>query len=276
MKKIFLALIFICSVLYSFGQGRINKFDFEKSNWDAFKNGKVYVVLGQNNPSYDSILVSSFKKYWKFNKFEFINADKYAMIQTSPSNFFLITSNIEISGQNGYSTLSYLYISQGNKLGQLQYFTPLTNIQIGCETTNTKIELPVFIKNLDWYCNLVYSGKVTSKKMYDKLVDGNLSQIKSKPLYILDTDLNNRVKSVEDIRKDYTGKVYVVSEKEMAEIINKDEDANIFFCVGSIGLKKAFDYVYSIKTGEKLYDGFNIISTLWPSGIIYYHYKNWN
>jgi hypothetical protein len=278
MKKFIAFLIFICSVSSVFSQWGSSA-DFSHDTWNAFKGSKLYVVL-QGSEEYDNALKGAFEKFWTFNKYEFINLDKYNELKKSPANFFLAMVKLTRTKDYNDQDYMYLFVMRGSKNGKPQYGDPLADLQLtGGEGILTGeypipvIQLPVFVKYMQWYANLVTSGKISSGGDLKKLVNGSSSKIKFKPLYVLDSDLNKKIKSEADIKKEYPGKVHVVTEAELKEIIEADSDVHLFFCVKSES--KAWDYVYNVKTGQLLYYGSNVISNAWPAGMIPYHYKDW-
>lgn len=282
MKKIIVGLLFLCSVSNVFSQIIHAKHDFNRENWEAFKKAKVYVVLGTNmSNQYDTVLVSCIKKYWKFNEFEFINSDQFAMMQTNTTQFFLFPMLQEI--KHTYSTgasinyfKTFLIISQGNAWGQLGssgLSNPLVRVHVGSGSSFPE-QLPVFVKYLEWYCDKVYSEKITNRRTMVKYVNGNCSIIKTKPLYIMDFYLNSKIKTIADIKNVYNGQAFIVSPLELSEIANSEKDASMFVSIATAGM--AWVYVYSINTGELLYEKAFDTSSAYPGGLIPFFLKKWN
>lgn len=277
MKKIIVGLLLMSSfsVLFSQELGP-RKLNYDKKALEGLKKAKTYIVLG-NGAEFDTAMVSAIKQYWKFNDYEFIDSDKYKELQIFSTNYFLFVTNIEVIGQIGSGTYRYLYLSQGNKLGQLHYHPPLAVVLIGGDAGKEEIQLPIFIKNIQSYCDLVQNGTVKSLKGYRKIIQSKTSTIKTKKLYVLENDLNYKIKSANDIKKGgYIGEVDVISESELDELIKKEEDVNIFFNVHNEFLRRSSALVYNVKSGETLYASYNVVSNTWPKGIIFYHYKKWN
>jgi hypothetical protein len=278
MKQIMTFLIFICSVSCAFCQWS-GKADFERETWNAFKRAKLYVVL-PGGEEIDSALKTSVEKFWTFNKYEFVDMDKYNELKKSPANFFLTLIKLARTKNYYEQDYMYLFLMKGSKNGKPQYNDPLADLQLtGSEDISSgeyvipTTQMPVLIKYIQWYANLVTSGKISSSGDLKRMVNESSPKIKSKPLYVLDSDLNKKIKSEADIKKEYPGQVHVVTEGELEEIIAADSDVHLFFCVKSDS--KAWDYVYNVKTGQLLYYGSNVISSAWPAGMIPYHYKDW-
>ena len=278
MKKVILLLIFIWNASSAFSQWG-SKADFERETWNAFNSAKLYVVL-LGSEEIDNALRSAFEKFWTFNKYEFIDLNKYNELKKSPANFFLALIKLTRTKDYNDQDYMYLFLMRGSKNGKPQYNDPLADLQLtGSEDILSGeymlpvTQMPVLIKYMQWYANLVTSGKISDGGDLKKLVNGSSSKIKSKPLYVLDSDLNKKIKSEADIKKEYPGEVHVVTEGELEEIIESNDDVHLFFCVKSDS--KAWDYVYNIKTGQLLYYGSNVISSAWPAGMIPYHYKDW-
>ena len=250
MKNLILGLLLSISISNVFGQWS-GKSDFDASNWKQFKNGKLYVVFQENGESvYDKALKNVFNQNWAFNDVEFINTNRYEELNTDPSNFFFLTINLHrTKSKSGIEYLNqdfiYFFMSQGHKKGKIQYLPPLADIQAEATGDNLMTFMPVYIRYLQWYSNMITQGKITKATDFKKILKENRSKITNKPLYVLESDLNEKITSVEDIKQDYTGEVYVISKSEMNELIKAKKDVHIFICIKTAG--KAWDYIYNIK-----------------------------
>lgn len=252
--------------------------DYRKETWGKVKKSKIYVVFeDEGNSDYDKALKEAITTNWDFSPVEFINYSKYEALQKDESNYFMLTVDFTKSEAGRYDmNLRYTYIisgyEKGAKKGDISKFPQLAALQTGENTRETY--MPLLIKHLNKKVKDVYSGKVQKLGDNTKMLNDNRGKIKTKPLYILEGDLNDKVKSVEDIKSGYSGEVYVVSQEELAKKIKSQEDINVFFCARSS--TKSFVHIYNAKTGVEYYNSFNLIAKKWPAGIIPYHYKKWN
>ncbi len=294
MKKIILLFLLISVSCKTFSQqlGLDYLPIFEKSTWEKFKKGTLYVVLENNGESEeDKIIMQAFKQYWKFNTFEFINRDKYAELYGYPGNFYYVDWYSSKVDENRHIAISNNYAGT-QPVGFLYKYPDIFKTQF--PNLSPDIYLPLCLKHLQWYCDLVFSGKVKSESDYKKELKRNWHKIKEKPLYILDKYLSDRVKNVDDIKKLYTGEVYVVTEKEIENIIKKNEDINLLFCPQAIsssayeglsmsnsngkyvGVTRNLIYIYNVKTGELIYYNLNVVEKTRPVGVNNFHIKKWN
>ncbi len=93
-------------------------------------------------------------------------------------------------------------------------------------------------------------------------------------MYILDTDLNNKITSIEDVKKYYRGEVYIVSQKEYNKIIEDDADVNLVFVIND--LTQNYVRIFELKSGRALYYKRSVVHSKYPAGVIKYHIKKWN
>ena len=236
MKRLVLGLILFGLISVKYGQyGAL--VEYKKTTWAELKTSKLYVVYEDDgNSNYDKALKEAIVSNWTFSEVEYINYDKYEEIQKDESNFFLLSVDFTKTESGRYNQeLSYLYLirgyKKGAKKGDISNFPRLATLQTG--ESNREAYITLLIKHLDLSINQVMSGKIKSLGDNTKQLNANRSKIKSKMLYVLDTDLNSKVKSISDIKSGYVGKISVVSKEELSKHIKAGEDVNVFFCARS-------------------------------------------
>lgn len=286
MKKIIIILLVFSSTFSSVAQMALDYEPiYDKTTWAIFKNGKLYVTLKDKGDSeYDKALIDAVKKHWTFNQFEFITdgSDKDQELHKSGENVFLFHFVLD---KDIFIMLTNIY--EGTKpIGMTGKYPDMFKVQLPDSTSNPNIYLPLGIKHIQWYCNLVASGKIKSYSDYKKEVKNNKHKIKEKPLYILDINLNDQVKNITDIKQHYKGEVYAVSAKELENILLKNEDINLFVCKVEESMagpsrnyvqNMTFNYIYNMKTGELIYyDFFNHVNKIRPVGVNDFYLKDWN
>jgi hypothetical protein len=281
MKRIVLGLLMSLIITAGYGQYGVIV-DYKKETWSEVKNNKLYIVYEEGgSSSYDKSLKEALTANWNFSEVEYIKYEKYEELQKIETNFFLISVDFTATQAGKYNeSLSYMYIirgykkgaKKGAKKGDISRFPQLAAIQTGDISRETY--LPVLIKHLNKSVEEVMSGKITSLGDNTKQLNSNKSKIKSKTLYLLETDLNDKITSEEDLKADYVGQVKVISQEELSNKIKAGEDVHILFCARSS--TKSYLHVYNAKTGEEYYNSSNMVTKKWPAGIIPYHYKKWN
>jgi len=285
-------LIFSINSLFSQMWNGESKPVLDKAVWESFKNGKVFVVLNDNGTSsVDKQIIETVKKCWIFNQYEFISKTKMDSLKISQTSFFItiIDSPQENFGHNIYLSIVYFEHNERNYLAKTNFYY-----------TNNYLKTPLllYLNHVQWYGNLALSGSLKPKTMMNHLISlsypsnkENMSPFKSKPLYILDYYLNKKIKNIADIKKKYDGEVYIVTEKELEKIVEKNENINIFICdTGYMrGMKNkpgetkyasavgfSFSYVYDLKSGELLYRKRLQLSSAVPPGIVAFNLKRLN
>ena len=277
MKKILLGMLMLGLLSTSYAQYGVIV-DYKKETWKELKKKTLYVVYDDEGTStYDKALKEAVTSNWNFNEVEFINYSSYEEKQKVETNFFLLSVNQTVSAAGRYNeSLSYMYIirgyKKGAKKGDISRFPQLAAVQSG--SNDREIYLPLLIKHLNKSIDEVVSGKITSLGANTKKLNVNKRKVKSKRLYLLESDLNGKIKTEADLKEGYVGEVSVISKEELANKIKAGEDAHVFFCARSS--TKSYVHIYNAKTGEEYYNSFNLVSKKWPAGIIPYHFKKWN
>lgn len=286
MKKNILLLLIFSSSFSAFSQLALHYVPiYEKPTWNKFKHGKLYIALKDKGESeHEKALMSALKKYWTFNQFEFITDDnRYKELKRSGENVFL---SHRVHEKTIFLDLTNVY-SGTQPTGPAMKYPDLFKVEFSDSTDNPNIYIPLGIKHIQWYCNLVYSGKIKSYSDYKKELKNNKHKIKEKPLYIIDINLNDQVKNINDIKKYYKGEVYVVSAKELESILIKNDDINLFVCqldeymkpmiYEHESQKMTYNYIYNMKTGELLYyDFYSHANKRRPVGVNDFYLKDWN
>ena len=274
MKRIGLGLLMSIILSVSYGQ----LMDYKKKTWSELKENSLYVVLEEEgNSTYDKALKEAVDLNWKFSQVEYVDYDQFETLQKDEHNFFLLSVDFTLSKTGRYDENQSLVMivkgyKRGAKKGDISNFPKLATLQTG--NLAREPYLPLLIKYLDTNINQAISGTVTSIMENAKKVKGFKSKIKKKPLYLLESDLNDKITSVADIKKDYIGEVSIISKEELTDKIKAGEDINVFFCTKSS--TKSYVHIYNAATGEEYYNSFNLITKKWPAGIIPYHFKKWN
>jgi hypothetical protein len=274
MKRIGLGLLMSIILSVSYGQ----LMDYKKKTWSELKENTLYVVLEEEgNSTYDKALKEAVDLNWKFSQVEYVDYDQFETLQKDEHNFFLLSVDFTLSKTGRYDENQSLVMivkgyKRGAKKGDISNFPKLATLQTG--NLAREPYLPLLIKYLDTNINQAISGTVTSIMENAKKVKGFKSKIKKKPLYLLESDLNDKITSVADIKKDYIGEVSIISKEELTDKIKAGEDINVFFCTKSS--TKSYVHIYNAATGEEYYNSFNLITKKWPAGIIPYHFKKWN
>tara|TARA_B100000809_G_scaffold233571_1_gene250378 strand:- start:526 stop:1353 length:828 start_codon:yes stop_codon:yes gene_type:complete len=274
MRRIVLGLMMSMFLSVSYGQ----LIDYKKETWAEVKKSKLYVVYEEGGTSaYDKALKEAVDLNWKFSQVEYVDYDQFEILQKDKHNFFLLSVDYTLSKTGRYDENQSIVLivrgfKRGAKKGDISNFPKLAILQTG--NLDREPYLPLLIKYLDTNIDQVISGKVTSIMGNAKKVKSFKSKIKKKTLYLLESDLNDKIKTVADIKKDYVGEVSIISKAELTNKIKAGDDINVFFFTKSS--TKSYVHIYNAATGEEYYNSFNLITKKWPAGIIPYHFKKWN
>ena len=198
MKKILVTLLMSLMLSISYGQYGVIV-DYKKETWNEVKNNKLYVVYEEGGSStYDKALKEALTANWEFNDIEYISYEEYQELQKIESNFFLVSVDFSSTQAGRYNEeLSYMYIvrgyKKGAKKGDISRFPKLASMQTGDISRETY--LPLLIKHLNKSIDEIMSGKIKSLGDNTKRLNVNKGKVKDKILYLLKTDLNDKITS---------------------------------------------------------------------------------
>ncbi|NVK66674.1 MAG: hypothetical protein HWE22_18925 [Flavobacteriales bacterium] len=141
------------------------------------------------------------------------------------------------------------------------------------ESFPEELMIPIFIKNLQLQCNTIKPGKFFNGANRSKKIENGSPQIHQGPIYILDTDLNPIIASIEDIKSKYKGDVEVVSKERYNELIESGSDINIFFSFDNNGYN--YGTIFNVKTGDLIFFLRTPVHKKSPTGLVPSHLRKW-
>lgn len=263
-----------------------------EEDYSSFKESTLYVVLGMISDEYDEHIKKSMDDHWTFTEYEFIDTTEFKELNQSESNFFLLSDVFGYERSKDYSVVeSHIYVKlkvikgKGGAYGTTQ---SAAYPAIGIASTLYALEdcffkeeykhtdeniLRVLVKNLQLQCTEIVPGKkITGNSRKSKMNEAN-DLIRKSPVYILKSDLNDKITSLDDIKSYYDGEVYVVSQEEYNDLILEDDDVNIVNCV--YDTEQNYVRIINAKSGEVIYFVRSVVHSKYPAGVIKYHLKKW-
>lgn len=276
MKTIALTLLSISWLCTNSQTYAIKNYDI--SIWEDLKHQKLHVVNEiDGESSYDLSLAKALNENWNFNSLEFISYDQFEEMQRMEHHFFLVSEAVYKNQlTNSLDSISHIHLIKGYRFGakpgDFGRFPLLASVKVG--EIDRKTYLPIMVKHLNKKIDDITSGRIKSFNDNSRLINKKKKYLKDFTIYVHEKDLNNKIKSIEDIKMYYKGPIEVVNQKQLNEIIKTDKECNIVFAVGSAS--KFYLHVYNNKTGEEYYNSHNYISKRWPRGLISHHLKKWN
>lgn len=280
-KYIIISVALITLTIQGFGQfsGSAN---YQSDVWKEFKEGQLHVVLPDDEKQ-KSILKDAIESNWTFNNVNYIKGEQLPELGKIESNYFLVPMSYsrELSGMDEHR--KYLIIMRGLAKGRPELRSPLADFQIG-KNFNDVASVNLVIRYLNWYCTDVYKGTISSASDFQKVQESNHVRIKEKPLYVLQTDLNDKLPSLAAIEEIYSGEIQVIPFSMLEKLILEKRDVNFFKSVSSdlsVGKKsypekRSYNSVINLKTGLIMfYDG-RYNAKKQPKGLIPAYLKKWN
>lgn len=274
MKKIITILLVFTAFLNLNAQFSMQSIkEFEK-----FKLTKTYVVLHDSNPDFNNRIKKAIEKNWTLTPYEFIQFKDFKNYSGSDKNSFILVSDFSntISPTVAYSFYTngkkekiYTYGTYGSttlnlQLGGAKYFNSYTNWLAFADaglrnSTVNSAKLIHMIKFLENTAILHLQRKVKNLKVTsgDSYKIYNLEKsLLNKTLILLDTEIpyfndkNKKVFTTDNVKENFTGKIKVVNNNELSQIIDSNDTETIYF--GSY-VEGSFSAVYLYDNSGKIY-----------------------
>ncbi len=285
-----LQLLFSVILLISTSQAQVYPTGVSTEEYERLNSFGVVFVKGLVSDEFDTAVEDALASYWTFSDYRVVDTVEYNRIKNKNSLFFLRSTKVRYdkyaSIEDGgafieshlYGNVQIIPVSGGDVKTINPRFksVPTTTASVFCSLSR-KIPvhfIPVLIKNLNLQCTEAKLDKYTKGRSRMRKMNRYNKLIKTKPLYILESDLNDKIKSIEDVKKHYDGEVYVVSLEEYTKLIEDNADVNLVYVINDS--TQNYVQVFEQKTGRCLYYKRSVVHPTYPAGVIRYHIKKWN
>ena len=250
MKKTIAFLLVICSFIHLQAQ---REYLPTKADLDHFHTTKTYVVLEENQLSdYNIEITDAVKNTWDITEYEFIKMKDFAKMSVDKNASFLYPAGVSFEKDRSNTRYKFLCLSLGGDNVGLDDLRDVANIPLsyyGVDTDHYSYKLGTLVRFLQNHVNLITEDQsIVSQNVY-KHYNENMGDLQGKTLYLVEEELGREVNSVSKIRSIYPGRVKIVDQDAIKDLIMaKDEDAVVLYKVGPEG-KKMNARVYKILVG---------------------------
>lgn len=245
--------------------------------------GNRDMEIDKDDTGFNQAMKEAFKTFWKFGEYEFIDYDEFETARLDPEkSFVFIHSTKEMLGSEKIY-FGYLVYALGSKKARTKpekmpwvASIPLTYGEISDEYYNYK--LGMLVQFLQTHTDLILDTPGYTNDDVIKNYNKRSSEIKDYTLYVLQEDLTEKVYDLDDIEKVYPYDVYIVSQKEIKEMIyNKKDDALFLHKAGPEKTNLEFGttrkFIMSLKGGEIYYMSEDYIRKKSPEGFLESDFK---
>lgn len=205
---------------------------------DAFLKTTTFVVYDDDFfNTYNGAIKDAIDKNWTITPFQYCNMQEFEQKRKNPKYSFLIRTQISFKKDDDdnteYSFLSLLlggdYVSV-NTMPELCSF-PLSYLNVDYEKYDYK--LPVVVRFMQEHINITKNNPKLNERNIISYYNRNMYSTKDKTLYLLKEELAPEVNTIEKIKKVYNGKIKLVTQEELKEVIdNKNPDVVFLHKVG--------------------------------------------
>lgn len=248
---------------------------------ERFYSTKTLVVL-DNNPmnEFNYIVKDVLKQEWSITDYEFITESEMEEKRLDPQYSFFYTRDISFERDDTDAKYKFMFVSLGgdyNRENQMPDIAavPLSFANVDADSYTYKLAILVrFLHNhiLKLQDNPDLLGNNAFKGYND-----NMDQVKTKTLYVIESELAKEVNSLKRIKQNYSHDVRIVTKEEITEAIEeKKEDVVFLHKVGPEGTKlnaRCYKFIVGANDAQLYYFSMHKISSRNPDGILAKDFK---
>jgi hypothetical protein len=277
MKRILIIIASMCLSLVVFAQRPTAK----KAQVANFENFTLYVVLNQNPTSgYNEMIREAVRKSWRVSKYDFITQSEFDSKRTEENSAFLITNEIRFPKDKNVVPYDFISIVLGGNFASYQVMPEVCTFPLmytDSDEDNMLYKLPVIIGFFNQHIkNILVNPKLLKDKKYTYYTKQKLS-IAKKTLYLIAEEQLPEFDNAQKIRNVFKGKVVMIGQEEMANLIKK-RATNVVF-LHKVGpsdnsMQGSRCYIIMMGTDNTLYYfNYHILSAKAPNGISAKYWK---
>lgn len=216
----------------------------------------VYVVMDPDHKTYNDEIKSALDDSWTASGYAFITLDDFRKLMYTEENLFMVmTKNESVDGSSTpypYSIQLFYLIRNGS------YRINVTAVPLADPDGTGASDILTAVRILQDKLNFKLEKESEGDKNADfaDAVEARTGIIKTKKLYIAQDDLDKDLATVDDIKKIYTGDVFVVSREALNKLIENKEPDAVYVLIENFKSGLTFNnskQVVDAGTGQVLY-----------------------
>lgn len=268
MKKFLITVFTISLVTGVFAQ---QKLPTNKEVQDFLKS-KTYIVLDNNIfGMWNNAIKEAADENWTITPYEFISPDDFKVKMKRPGTSFILTTSDYFETQEDLGVFTSISVLAGKENATLNTMPDIAEFPLAFENVDYDeyyYKLGIALRFIQKHIEYLRDNQKNSEINVMNYYKNAKKDTKAKTLYLIKTDLSPKVNTLAYIKAFYSGKVKIVSQEEIENIIKEknedalilhlvrpDKDINDYLCIKMIiGAADAelyyFDY-HKIKKGKK-------------------------
>jgi len=252
-----------------------------KSDLDAFLKTTTLVVL-EDDPlrEYNVVIKDVIEKEWKITPFEFIQFKDFDAKRKDPKYSFLMTTSIRFDKDKTDARYNFLNLLLGGDYYALNGMPSLVSVPLSymeVDEGSYTYKLAVLVRFMQNHLNMVIKDPSLLSSNIFKHYNDNMGDVKSKTLYLIESELAPEVNSEARIRAVYPYKFKIVTADEVEDAI-KNHDDNVVFLhkVGPEGTRsraRCYKILVGASDAKIYYFDYHMIDAKKPDGFLLSDFK---
>lgn len=203
---------------------------------ETFLDSRTYFVYDNNLfGMYNNAIEDAANKHWEITDFDFINKDEYKKKKNVPTASMIIQTESFFEGQQELGVFTSLSLVLGKAGGTINTMPDIITVPIAYNDVDYdkyqyKLGLALIYmqKHIDW---LKANPNVEDKALINHYRKTK-KNTKNKTLYLLKSEMSEKINALSKIKTVYSGKVKFATEEEIKEAIdNKESDVLVLHLV---------------------------------------------
>ncbi len=278
MKRLFSTLLVLAFIIVS---ARSQDYVPSKADLDAFLKTTTLVVLEDNQLlEYNVVIKDVIEKEWKITPYDFIYFKDFDAKRKDPKYSFLLTTSIMFERDKTQARYNFLNLVLGGDYFSLNNMPSLVSVPlsyVGVDESSYIYKLATLVRFMQNHLNLVLKDPNLLSSNIFKHYNDNMGDIKTKTLYLVESDLANDCNTESRIKAVYPYKFKIVTPEEVEQAI-KDRDDNVVFLdkVGPEGTRthaRCYKIIIGAADAKFYYFDYHMIDDKKPDGFLLSDFK---
>jgi hypothetical protein len=237
MKKIIITILICIAGFTSYSQKHLPT----ASDYTKFYKTKTLVVLEDALFSdFNDKIKEAINQNWTITEYEFISNSEFEKQRYNSKYSFLVTSVVTFNKDKTkakYNFLSLLLGGQAKEIGDMPDLCSIPLSYVEVDEGDYIYKLTALVQFMENHIALVAANPQIISENVLKYYNKNSAETKDKTIYLLKSELEYDINSIDKIRKIYPGKVKLADAAEIENAI-KMKDNNVIF-LHKVGPKNA-------------------------------------
>ncbi len=240
MKSSFLIVVILSTAYYlSFSQEILPS----SKEVNTFLESRTYFVQDNNIfGTYNSAIEEAAKKHWKITSYSILSKDDFQKKKNIPTASMLIQTESHFEGQEELGVFTSLSLVLGKAGGDINTMPEIITLPIAYNDVDYDkydykfgLALVFMQSHINWLKN---NPNIEDKALINHYKSSRKTT-KNKVLYLLKSEMEEDINSIEKIKTVYSGEVKFVTKEEIEKAVdNKDDNVLVLHLVAPLNAVK--------------------------------------